>query len=358
MFSYLRTRNLELSKGMKKSNYILLIQAVIIIFLTACKDKQYYEESGTVFHTIYHIKYQSPRILTEKIDAELQNFNLSLNPFNPNSIIAKVNKNEEVEVDEWFTEVFNKAEEVSAHSDGVFDITCAPLINLWGFGFSKMDSITPQMIDSIKQFVGYKKIQLNGKIIIKEDPRILLNCSAIAKGYACDIIARLLEKEGVENYMVEIGGEVAMKGVNAIGECWRIGINKPEDDNTGVMNDIEEVVQLCKKGGVATSGNYRNYYVKDGKKYAHTIDPRTGYPAEQNILSATIVANDCMTADAYATAFMAMGLDKAKKMAANIPEIEYFIIYADENGKHQIDYSKGMLNYLPNRKKLAILENP
>lgn len=327
-----------------------------ILVLTACTNqKQYFEESGSVFHTIYHVKYEASELLTDKIDAEFQKFNLSLNPFNPNSIISKVNQNEPVEADDWFIEVFNKAKEVSDHSEGVFDITCAPLVNLWGFGFSKMDSVTPQMIDSIKQFVGYRKVKLDGRKVVKEDPRILLNCSAIAKGYASDIIARLLEREGVKNYMVEIGGEVTMKGVNQNGNCWRIGINKPEDDSTGIRNDIEEVVQLCKKGGVATSGNYRNYYVKDGKKYAHTIDPRTGYPSEQNILSATIVADDCITADAYATAFMAMGLEKARQAAKNIPDIEYYVIYSDENGKHQIEYSEGMLQYLPNRQSEAIL---
>lgn len=335
---------------------IILAAGLWILMFTACtKQKQYFEESGSVFHTIYHIKYEGSEILTEKIDAEFQKFNLSLNPFNPNSIISKVNRNEAVEADDWFIEVFNKAKEVSDHSEGIFDITCAPLVNLWGFGFSKMDSVTPQMIDSIKQFVGYQKVRLDGRKVVKDDSRILLNCSAIAKGYASDVIARLLEREGIENYMVEIGGEVTMKGVNQNGKCWRIGINKPEDDSTGIKNDIEEVVQLCKKGGVATSGNYRNYYVKDGKKYAHTIDPRTGYPSEQSILSATIVAEDCITADAYATAFMAMGLEKAREAAKNIPDIEYYVIYSDENGKHQIEYSTGMLQYLPNRPIEAML---
>lgn len=335
---------------------IILAAGLWILMFTACtKQKQYFEESGSVFHTIYHIKYEGSEILTEKIDAEFQKFNLSLNPFNPNSIISKVNRNEAVEADDWFIEVFNKAKEVSDHSEGIFDITCAPLVNLWGFGFRKMDSVTPQMIDSIKQFVGYQKVRLDGRKVVKDDSRILLNCSAIAKGYASDIIARLLEREGIENYMVEIGGEVTMKGVNQNGKCWRIGINKPEDDSTGVKNDIEEVVQLCKKGGVATSGNYRNYYIKDGKKYAHTIDPRTGYPSEQSILSATIVAEDCITADAYATAFMAMGLEKAREAAKNIPGIEYYVIYSDENGKHQIEYSTGMLQYLPNRPIEAML---
>ena len=301
---------------------ISILVSLLILSLTACSDKgQYFEESGSVFHTSYHIKYKAKQILTDKIDSELQRFNLSLNPFNPNSTIAKVNNNEDVEVDEWFTEVFN-------------------------------------MIDSIKAFVGYQKVRLEGKKIIKEDPRILLNCSSIAKGYACDVIARLLEKEGVKNYMVEIGGEVTMKGVNQQGDCWRVGINKPEIGTSGVTNDVEEIVQLCQKGGVATSGDYRNFYIKDGKKYAHTINPATGYPAGQNILSATIVAEDCMTADAYATTFMVLGVEKAKLLAQSIPQIEYFIIYADNNGQQKVTYSKGMLEYLPNRKTLAILENP
>ncbi len=296
--------------------------------------------------------------MTDKIDSLLQRFDLSLNPFNPHSIIAKVNRNEDTEIDDWFTEVFEKAMEVSRKSGGAFDITCAPLINLWGFGFNKMDSVTPQTLDSIRAFVGYQKVRLQGKKVVKDDPRVLLNCSAIAKGYACDVVARLLENENVRNYMIEIGGEVTMRGTNPNGDCWRIGINKPDPDNNDIATEIKEVVQLCGKGGIATSGDYRNFYIKDGKKYAHTIDPSTGYPAGQNILSATIVAKDCMTADAYATTFMVLGVEKARILAHSLPGIEYFIIYADPNGQEKVLYSEGMLKYLPNRQTLAILENP
>lgn len=325
-----------------------VITATIIscIFVSCNTEDKYYEESGTVFHTLYQIKYQAKKPLSKEIDKEFAAFNLSLNPFNSNSIIAKINRNESVEVDAWFTEVFNKATEIAENTNGVFDITAGPLINLWGFGFSKMDSITPNMIDSLKQFVGYQQVKLKDNKIIKADERILLNTSAIAKGYASDIIARLLEKEGVTNYMVEIGGEVAMQGVNQHGDCWRIGINKPEDDSTGMTNEIEEIIMLCKKGGVATSGNYRNFYIKNGKKYAHTIDPRTGYPSEQNILSATVVAEDCMTADAYATAFMALGIENAEKVALNVPNIAYYFIYTDSIGGYKTIYSKEMSNFL------------
>ena len=331
---------------MKKIVYILLF---CLLFVSCRHSKTYFEESGSVFRTLYHFKYQSDQPLTDKINAELQAFDLSLNPFNPHSILAKVNRNEEVEVDRWFVEVFNKAMEVSEHSNGLFDVTAAPLINLWGFGFEQMDSISQEVIDSLRTFVGYRKVRLEGNRVIKDDPRLIFNFSAIAKGYACDVIAALLEREGVENYMVEIGGEVAAKGKNAQRNCWQIGINDPDEDAILFTNGIKEIVQLCNKCGLATSGNYRNFYVKDGIKYGHTIDPLTGYPAEQNILSATIIAPDCMTADAYATAFMAMGVEAACRLAEQIPEIEYYIIYSGEDGSLHSDYSKGMASQLVKR---------
>jgi thiamine biosynthesis lipoprotein len=258
-----------------------------------------------------------------------------------------VNNNEPVEADEWFIEVFNKAQEISRNSNGAFDATAAPFFNVWGFGFSKTDSVSPAVIDSIKTFVGYEKVRLDGKTVIKEDSRTMLSFSAIAKGYACDVIARLLEREGVTNYMIDIGGEVVMNGVNPDSVCWRIGINTPEDDPTGTNKQVGKIVQPCRKCGIATSGNYRNYYIKDGVRYAHTINPATGYPAVQNILSATIIAETCMTADGYATAFMTMGVEKALEMAENIPEIEYYIIYSGEDGLVKTTYSDGMISYFP-----------
>lgn len=307
------------------------------------RQTRYYEESGNVFHTLYHIKYQAPGLLTDKIDAELQAVSLSLNPFHPQSIISRVNRNEDVDVDERFAVVFNRAMEVSENSGGFFDATVAPLINIWGFGFEKGDSVTQPKIDSIKCFVGYKKIRLEGRKVVKDDPRVTLNFSAIAKGYASDAIAALFEREGVENYMVEIGGEVAAKGKNPNGDCWQIGIDKPDDDVDGIRNDIERIVRLCDKCGMATSGNYRNYYVRDGRKYAHTIDPYSGYPSGHTILSATVIAPDCMTADAYATACMAMGVDAAVRMAENIPEIACYIIYTDHaTGAYRVHSSASM----------------
>ena len=322
---------------------LVCIVAILALCVLCAQKERYYAETGSMFGTRYSIKYQAPRPLTDKIDAELQAFDLSMNPFNPNSIISKVNRNEDVEVDEWFTIVFNKAMEVSANSGGAFDVTIAPLINLWGFGFEKADSISQQAIDSIKSFVGYQKVRIENKRVIKDDPRIKLNFSAIAKGFASDIVAEALEREGVENYMVEIGGEVTQKGKNPNGNCWGIEIPKPIDDASGIIIKRQAIVDLCKKNGIATSGDYRNFYVKDGKKYSHTIDPHTGYPAEKSIRSATVVAPDCMTADAYATVFMVLGVEAAEEIAANAPEIEYFLIYdEDESGNFKTKYSEGM----------------
>ncbi|MDR2149095.1 MAG: FAD:protein FMN transferase [Tannerella sp.] len=320
-----------------------------ILTISACTaKKQYHEDSGTVFHTLYHIKYQHDKILTDKIDGEFQAFNLSLNPFNTNSIIAKVNRNEDVEVDEWFETVFDKSREVYEASGGAFDPTVAPLINLWGFGFERRDSISQHTIDGLIEFVGFNKIRIENKRVIKDDPRMQLNFSAIAKGFASDVIARLLEREGVENYMIEIGGEVAASGKNPHGQCWQIGINKPEDDTERMVNKMQAIVPLCEKCGLATSGNYRNFYVKDGKKYAHTIDPKTGYPSELDILSATIIAPDCMTADAYATAFMALGVDGSLQMADKIKDLKYYIIYTgDEYGELRTMASEGLETLIP-----------
>jgi len=320
----------------------LLLPLILCTALVSCKQPSYYEETGSVFHTYYRIKYHSERVLTDEIDAELRDFSLSLNPFNPNSVVAMVNRNETDAVDDLFAAVFNKAMEVSERSGGMFDVTAAPLINVWGFGFEKNDSVAPQVIDSLLAFVGYRKIRLDGKRVVKDDPRIMLNFSAIAKGYACDVVAAMLERHGVSNYMIDIGGEVMVSGLNPKGDCWHIGISKPVEGSGPSDDEINDIIRLCGKHGLATSGNYRNFYVKDGKKYAHTINPITGYPSEQSILSATIVAADCMTADAYATAFMAMGADAACRMAANIPEIEYYLIIAGEGDNCRIEYSDGM----------------
>lgn len=304
-----------------------LILATIWILARRNQKTDFNTASGFVFGTVYKITYQCKDDLKPEIEAELKRFDQSLSPFNDSSVISRVNRNEELVTDSFFQTCFNRSMEISRETEGAFDITVAPLANAWGFGFKKGTFPDSLMIDSLLQFTGYEKVKLENGKVIKQDPRTMLSCSAVAKGYSVDVVAHLLDRKGIKNYMVDIGGEVVVKGKNATGDLWRIGINKPYDDSLAVKQDIQTILNLTDVG-MATSGNYRNYYYKDGKKYAHTIDPRTGYPVQHSILSSTVVAEDCMTADALATSFMVMGLEEAEKFCKANPMIDAYFIYA------------------------------
>ncbi|MDU1904043.1 MAG: FAD:protein FMN transferase [Dysgonomonas sp.] len=320
---------------------------IVVLGLGACGDSKkeaYIEDRGEVFHTTYSIKYKYSRSLKVEIEKELARFDDSLNPFKPTSVISKVNNNEEVEMDTFFINVFDRAQQIATVSDGLFDITVSPLINAWGFGFKNMDKVTPEIIDSLKQITGYRRIKLQDGKIEKEDSRLNINTSAIAKGYSADVVAQLLDLHGIENYMVEIGGEVSAKGVNPKGECWHIGIDKPQDEALVFQRELQNVIQLCDKS-VATSGNYRNFYIKDGKKYAHTINPRTGYPSDNSTLSATVIADDCMSADAYATAFMLADTAKVREIAQK-ENLSYMLILDDGDDSYKIVTSSDFDKYI------------
>lgn len=321
----------------------------LLLFLFSCNNtkSQYFTNNGLVFGTYYHIIYESPEgnDLLDVIETELQRLDMSLSTYKEESVLSKVNTNQTVVLDSLFINVFIRSMQIAEQTNGAFDPTVAPLVNAWGFGFKKKEDITPELIDSIKQFIGYKKIKLNNGQIEKDDKRIMLDFSAIAKGYSVDVIGMLLERLGCKNYMVEIGGEVVAKGVNKEGIDWRIGINQPKEDETNTSTALQAIVGLKNKA-LATSGNYRNFYYEDGKKFAHTIDPKSGYPVEHSLLSATVMANDCMTADAFATAFMVMGLKKAQELISQQSYIDVFLIYADENGENQILMTKGFQQYV------------
>lgn len=305
------------------------------------KAEEVARSEGQVFGTFYHITYQSSADLQSGIDSTLAKVDASLSPFNKHSVITAINNNTDMAADSMFAEVFTLAKSVSEATDGAFDITVAPLVNLWGFGFKNADNVTDERIDSIMQLVGFKKVRMENGMVIKDNEQIMLDCSAIAKGYGVDAVGRYLESRGVKNYMVEIGGEVRLRGTNPKGMLWKIGINSPKDDPSGQNNDIERVLQLTQMS-MATSGNYRNFYEKDGKKWAHTIDPRTGHPVQHNILSSTVLAPDCAKADAFATAFMVLGLEKAQEVLRHNNELMAFFIYADENGEMKEWYTESM----------------
>lgn len=327
----------------------LLVLGTIWILARHNRTIPYQTDNGLIFGTVYKVIYQYDEDLKAEIDAALKLFDGSLSPFNDTATITRINHNEDIIADTFFTNVFHRSMEISKETDGAFDITVAPLANAWGFGFKKGTFPDSAMIDSLRGITGYDKVKLSaeGKVV-KQDSRIMLSCSAVAKGYAVDVVAQLLEKKSIRNFMVDIGGEVVVRGENPKKDLWRIGINKPVDDSLSVNQEIQTVLNLTNVG-IATSGNYRNYYYKDGKKYAHTIDPRTGYPVQHNILSATVIARDCMSADAYATAFMVMGLEKAEQFANAHPDIDACFIYSDKDGKLQMFLTNGMEKYIKSK---------
>lgn len=318
--------------------FLLILIIGTIIIIRQQHNTPYQKDTGFIFGTIYHITYQSDTNYQQEIETELKKVDQSLSPFNKTSVITQVNQGKDIEVDEMFTEVFRMAESISKETNGAFDITVAPMVNLWGFGFKQGVPPTKVKIDSIKTLVGHEKVALEKGRIIKQNPKIMLDCSAIAKGYGSDIVARFLKKKGISNFMVEIGGEIVVNGVSEKQVPWHIGINKPTDDSTNTSQEIQDVLDITDIA-MATSGNYRNFYYKNGKKYAHTIDPKTGYPVQHNILSATVLAKNCATADAYATSFMVMGMEGAKQILKKHPDLCAYLIYADEKGQNKISTS-------------------
>ena len=322
---------------MKKWHYPFLAFLIIGTILILSKSKQTANPEsrsaqGLVFGTRYNITYLYNDDLKPDIEKTLARVDNALSMFNPESTIARVNNYEVVLVsDPLFLKVFHRAMEISEWTNGAFDITVAPAVNAWGFGFKHAENIKQSTIDSLMEITGYWKIhELNG-MIEKDDPRIMLDCSAIAKGFGSDMVADMLRSKGIDDFMVEIGGEIVVSGHNPKGKLWNIGISKPVDDSLSVNNELQTVIPVTDIA-IATSGNYRNFYVKDGRKYAHTIDPHTCMPVSHNLLSATVFAADCATADALATSMMVMGLDSAQALCARHPEIRAYFIYEAPDG--------------------------
>lgn len=299
-------------------------------------DNFYTKISGEVFHTTYNISYKGKENYSSKIDSIWADFSNSLNPFQKGSLINRINENQTDTIDFMIKHVWATAYHISQITDGLYDVTCSPLINAWGFGFKKgiQNDISQQKIDSIKEIVGYKKIDIDKNRLIKSDQRMVIDFSSISKGYACDLVGQFLEKKGCLSYMVEIGGEITFNGSNPAGKAWRIGIEKPIDDSTCMNQNLETILYLKGKGGLATSGNYRNYHIIDGKKYGHIIDPISGYPRETDILSATVVAPTCMLADGLATSCMLVGQKGIENLMRHYPEASYMIIIS-QNGKYE-----------------------
>ena len=300
---------------------LLIVGTVLII--RQQRSMPYQHDEGFVFGTVYSITYQYDENLKADIEAELQKVDDEFSMFNEHSTVAHINRGEQVSRSKMFTEVFELAQTVNRETDGAFDVTVAPLVNAWGFGFKHESMPTPHQVDSLLKV------------------RHQYDFSAIAKGYGSDVVARLLRKRGIQNFMIEIGGEIVTQGVSQRRLPWKIGVTKPTDDSLAVGNELQTVINITDIA-MATSGNYRNFYYKGGRKYAHTIDPKTGYPVQHSLLSATVLANSCAVADAYATSFMVMGVERGKQLLERHPELMAYFIYAKPDGTNDVWFSPSL----------------
>ncbi|MEQ9405384.1 MAG: FAD:protein FMN transferase [Cyclobacteriaceae bacterium] len=332
---------------MRKADFLPLI--LLFLMSTNCAKKEETKlnhVTGLTMGTItYNVKYlNGPEDLKEGIDSRLKDFNQSLSTYISDSEISKLNRNGQLTyASEFFYPVLQKSREIFLATSGTFDPSVGPLVQAWGFGPNKeIPSLDPQQIDSLKAIVGFDKVSFDDKeVFVPENHQ--LDFSAIAKGYAVDLVAEILEGNKIENYLVEIGGEVRAKGVNEKGASWSLGIEDPLAGNE--ERRILAVVRL-KNRALATSGNYRNYYIKDGRTYAHIIDPRTGYNSTHNLLSASVFAEDCISADAYATAFMVLGADEAFAIVNADPRLDAILVYQAQDGSLKSLVSSGIKPFI------------
>jgi len=317
-------------------NKIAIFSFFSFLILFSCREKDpFIRLNGSTQGTSYSIICERKHGLNERklnrgISDILTRIDNSLSVYNNSSLISRINRNEDVSADRYFTEVFNLSREISDMTGGAFDITVGPLVRAWGFGPEERAKFDTTKLDSLKQLVGYRKVKLENGRVIKERPEIMLDVNAIAQGYTVDVIGRYFDSLGVENYLIEVGGEVKVKGTKG-GRLWRLGIDRPYENNLFPGADLQAVIEL-KDRALATSGNYRKFYEENGVKFSHTIDPHTGYPARSRLLSATILSKECAVADAVATASMVMGLEKTIEFLESHPEFEAFLIYSDSSG--------------------------
>ncbi|MBR1394611.1 MAG: FAD:protein FMN transferase [Prevotella sp.] len=300
---------------------LLIVGTVLIV--RQQRSMPYQTDKGFVFGTVYAITYQSDENLKADIEAELQKVDNEFSMFNERSTVARINRGERVSRSRMFNEVYELAQTVNHDTDGAFDITVAPLVNAWGFGFKNAIMPTRRQVDSLLKV------------------RNQYDFSAIAKGYGSDVVARLLRSRGISNFMVEIGGEVVTQGISERRLPWRIGVTKPVEDSLAVGGELQTVLNITDVA-MATSGNYRNFYYKGGRKFAHTIDPKTGYPVQHSLLSATVLAKTCAVADAYATSFMVMGIERAKSVLERHPELMAYFIYSKADGSNGVWFSPSL----------------
>ena len=333
-------------------NLLLIFLVGLFSSLSSCgnMDAKFMNIRGFIFGSAYNISYESsnkitPEVLKQEVEKVLREFEKSLSSYDTSSLINRINRNEDVKVDAYIEEIFEKAVMISEMSGGALDITVGPLIRAWGFDAERQKSFSENQLDSLLNLVGMDKVKLMDGKIIKSNPNIILDFNAMAKGFSVDVVARYFDKLGINNYLVEIGGELRTKGTRN-GNLWRIGIDMPDDSNfTQGQLPLHAVVRVTNKS-VATSGDYRRFYVEDGVKYSHTIDPKTGYPIRNRMLSVTAFADECAIADGIATVCMVLEPDKAQEFINSHPEFSAYMIYSGINGEYEIWMSESLKQYV------------
>ncbi|MEZ4903257.1 MAG: FAD:protein FMN transferase [Spirosomataceae bacterium] len=310
----------------------LLIIFAVAVFASCQHKPQYTYLEGEAQGTTFRIVYEGTQDLSSSVDSLFRVIDHSMSLWDSTSIISKLNANQTgVKADLHFALVFQKSQQIAKITEGAFDITVGPLVKTWGFSYKKgLPFPTQKQTDSLLKLIDYRKVRLENGIFIKANPHIEIDFNAIAQGYTVDVMADFLKSNNSQNYLVEIGGEVRAQGKNEKGQLWKIGIDKPTNQEAS-GRPLQAVVALNNKS-LATSGSYRKFVERNGKKYSHAIDPKTGLPITHQLLSISVIANDCMTADAYATAFLVMGLEKAKPLAQQL-QLEWYGIYALPNGQ-------------------------
>lgn len=333
-----------MDKNKRSRIYLLVLMLVIFVVWTYRENqpKEVYLKGTTMGVIPYNIKYldKKQRNFKNQIDSILVDFNQALSTYVPDSEISRFNQTGQVQFDyPYFYEVLKASKEVYNETNKSFDPTVGPLVDAWGFGDGEIMGPDSAQVDSLLQYIGFEKLEFNQKQVSSNQSSLKLNFSAISKGQAIDVVFEYLKSQGFENIMVEIGGEVRAMGQNVEGDTWTIGIEVPDERRIGGLFDA---IYLDNRG-MATSGNYRNFRVlDDGRKVAHTINPATGYPQLQTLLSATVIANDCMYADAYATACMVLGLEESKQLIESNATLEAYFIFANESGEMETYISAGL----------------
>ena len=314
----------------------------VLLFLASCSSQpKKIILQGEAQGSYYAITYfdEQERNFQHEIDSIFHAVDMSVNLWVGNSVISKVNRNEEVMLDSIFIDNFRIAQEAACLSDGYFDPTISPIVAAWGFSYRKGDSITPQLIDSLKQLVDYRKVRIENGIVIKENPAMTLDFNAIAQGYTSDLIAAFLDSQDIKNYLVDTGGEIMARGEKPNGQPWIVGIEKPAE-NWDSEQAVHTRIALRDKG-LVTSGSTRKYVERDGKRYSHCIDPKTGYPVEHQLLSATVLAENSVWADALASICMVMGMEQSLPLIESMDGVEAYYIYVNEKNELEAFSTEG-----------------